>query len=83
MGQITVTTCPIEGLYVIVPAVHGDARGYFMETYNRRDMEEAGLNLKLCAGQSVRVQEGRAARPSLPEGVSAGQAGACHPRPCL
>ncbi|MBQ3400910.1 MAG: dTDP-4-dehydrorhamnose 3,5-epimerase [Lachnospiraceae bacterium] len=45
MGQITVTKCPIEGLYVIEPAVHGDARGYFMETYNQRDMEEAGLNM--------------------------------------
>lgn len=45
MGQIKVTKCPIEGLYVIEPTVHGDARGYFMETYNQRDMEEAGLNM--------------------------------------
>ena len=45
MGQIKVTKCPIEGLYIIEPAVHGDNRGYFMETYNKRDMEEAGLNL--------------------------------------
>lgn len=45
MGQITVTKCPIEGLYIIEPAVHGDARGYFMETYNLRDMQEAGLNM--------------------------------------
>ena len=34
----------IEGLCVIEPAVHGDSRGYFMETYSQRDMEEAGLN---------------------------------------
>ncbi len=46
MGQIKVTKCPIEGLYIIEPAVHGDSRGYFMETYNRRDMEEAGLNME-------------------------------------
>ena len=45
MGQIKVTECPIEGLYIIEPAVHGDSRGYFMETYNQRDMEEAGLNM--------------------------------------
>ncbi len=45
MGQIKVTKCPIEGLYVIEPAVHGDSRGYFMETYNQRDMAEAGLNM--------------------------------------
>ena len=35
----------IEGLYIIEPAVHGDERGYFMETYSQRDMEEAGLNI--------------------------------------
>lgn len=46
MGQIQVTPCPIEGLYIIEPKVHGDSRGYFMETYNRRDMEEAGLNME-------------------------------------
>ena len=33
----------IEGLCVITPAVHGDDRGYFMETYSQRDMEEEGL----------------------------------------
>lgn len=45
MSQINVTECPIEGLYLIEPAVHGDERGYFMETYNQRDMAEAGLNM--------------------------------------
>lgn len=45
MGQITVEkdVAGIEGLYVITPAVHGDNRGYFMETYSQRDMEEAGI----------------------------------------
>ena len=33
MGNIKVTKCPIEGLYVIEPEVRGDARGYFVETY--------------------------------------------------
>ena len=35
----------IEGLCVITPAVHGDSRGYFMETYSQRDMEEAGIDI--------------------------------------
>lgn len=35
----------IEGLCIITPAVHGDSRGYFMETYSQRDMEENGLNI--------------------------------------
>ncbi len=45
MGQIKVekTVAGIEGLCVITLTVHGDSRGYFMETYSQRDMEEEGL----------------------------------------
>ena len=46
MGKIEVAKTPIEGLFVIEPAVYGDARGYFMETYNRQDMREAGLDME-------------------------------------
>ena len=47
MGQITVekNVAGIEGLCVITPAVHGDNRGYFMETYSQRDMEENGIHI--------------------------------------
>lgn len=45
MSQIKVTKLPIEGLCIIEPTVHGDSRGYFMETYNQRDMHEAGLDM--------------------------------------
>ena len=45
MSQIKVNKLPIEGLCVIEPTVHGDSRGYFMETYNQNDMREAGLNM--------------------------------------
>lgn len=47
MGQIQVekNAGGIEGLCVITPTVHGDDRGYFMETYNLNDMKEAGLDL--------------------------------------
>ncbi|MBO6016112.1 MAG: dTDP-4-dehydrorhamnose 3,5-epimerase family protein, partial [Lachnospiraceae bacterium] len=44
MGQILVTPCPIEGLYVIEPKVHGDARGWLMEVFNQRDLKEAGID---------------------------------------
>ncbi len=48
MGQITVekNAGGIAGLCIITPAVHGDARGYFMETYNKNDMAEAGLDME-------------------------------------
>lgn len=47
MGQIKVekNVGGIEGLAVITPTVHGDERGYFMETYNENDMKEAGFNI--------------------------------------
>ena len=50
MGQIKVTECKkdgktIKGLYIIEPTVHKDERGYFVETYNQKDFEEAGLNM--------------------------------------
>lgn len=44
MGKITVETCEIEGLKVITPTVFGDARGYFMETYNYNDYKAAGID---------------------------------------
>lgn len=45
MGQIQVekNVGGIEGLCVITPKVHGDNRGYFIETYSQRDMEENGI----------------------------------------
>ena len=47
MGQIKVekNVGGIQGLCVIEPTVHGDSRGYFMETYNENDMREAGLDM--------------------------------------
>jgi len=46
MGQISVTkNCNgIQGLTLIEPKVHGDERGYFMESYNYRDFAEAGID---------------------------------------
>lgn len=47
MGQIKVDydLDGIKGLCLITPTVHGDTRGYFVETYSQRDMEEAGFNI--------------------------------------
>lgn len=45
MGKITVETCAIEGLKVITPTVFGDARGYFMETYQYEDFKAAGVDV--------------------------------------
>ena len=59
MGQITVekNVAGIEGLCVITPAVHDDDRGYFMETYSQRDMEENGIHINFVQdNQSMSVK---------------------------
>lgn len=62
MGQIKVqkNVNGIAGLTVIEPAVHGDARGYFMETYNQNDMREAGV-LNEKGEEYVFVQDNQSA----------------------
>ena len=39
-----VATCDIPGLLIIEPKVFGDARGFFLETWNQRRYREAGLS---------------------------------------
>lgn len=58
MSQIKVTETDIEGLYVIEPTVHGDDRGYFMETYNYNDMAENGLNMTFVQDNQSRSTKG-------------------------
>jgi dTDP-4-dehydrorhamnose 3,5-epimerase len=41
---MNVITCDIPGLMVIEPKVFGDARGFFMETWNRQRYAAAGLD---------------------------------------
>ncbi len=36
-----VTTTPIEGVLVLEPKVFGDARGFFFESFNAKDFEQA------------------------------------------
>ncbi len=38
-----INRCELEGLLVIEPNVFGDSRGFFMETWNQRRYQEAGL----------------------------------------
>ena len=41
--MINVIKTALDGVLIIEPAVHGDHRGYFMETYSRADFEAAGI----------------------------------------
>ena len=44
-GNFNFIKTKIKDLYIIEPKVFGDDRGYFMESYNRRDFIEAGLDM--------------------------------------
>lgn len=37
---------PIDGLVVVEPAVFGDSRGYFMETYREQEYVQAGIDAR-------------------------------------
>ncbi len=41
---MNVIRCELEGLLILEPKVFGDARGFFMETWNQRRYREAGLD---------------------------------------
>lgn len=58
MGKITVETCEIEGLKLITPTVFGDARGYFMETYNYNDYKEAGIDMNFVQDNQSASKKG-------------------------
>jgi len=45
MGKLTVEKCDIEGVLIITPEVREDSRGYFMETYQKKDFEAVGVNV--------------------------------------
>ena len=58
MGKIKVTPCKIDGLYVIEPEIHGDERGYFMETYNFRDLQNEGLTMRFVQDNQSMSKKG-------------------------
>jgi dTDP-4-dehydrorhamnose 3,5-epimerase len=55
---ITVTSCPIEGLYEIAPKVFGDDRGYFFESWSERDFAAAGLTMRFVQDNQSKSSKG-------------------------
>lgn len=58
MGKFIFNKTKIEGVYIIEPKVFGDARGYFMETYNKEDFCEAGLNMEFVQDNESKSSKG-------------------------
>ena len=48
----------IQGVYIIEPTVFGDARGYFMETYNYNEFKAAGLDMVFVQDNQSKSRRG-------------------------
>lgn len=58
MSKFNFIKTKIKDLYIIEPKVFGDERGYFMESYNRKDFEEAGLNMVFVQDNESKSKKG-------------------------
>ena len=72
----------IPGLFIIEPDVHGDHRGYFMETYNQAKFQALGIdNVFVQDNMSFSAAKGTFAGNPFPERTDGpGQTGQLHPR---
>lgn len=46
LNEMNVSRCDLAGLLIIEPKVFGDARGFFMESFNERRYAEIGLDAR-------------------------------------
>lgn len=59
MGKFRKIETALEGVYILEPTVFEDHRGFFMESYNKRDFEEIGLFFDFVQdNHSLSVQAG-------------------------
>lgn len=49
---------PLPGVYLLQPAVYGDARGFFLESWNRETFREAGFDLDFVQDNHSRSARG-------------------------
>ncbi|ARK33805.1 dTDP-4-dehydrorhamnose 3,5-epimerase [Lactiplantibacillus plantarum] len=59
MGKLKVTTTKLQDVKIIEPAVFGDKRGFFTETYSDRDFKEASIDFDFIQdNQSLSAEAG-------------------------
>ncbi|MBU7488499.1 dTDP-4-dehydrorhamnose 3,5-epimerase [Lactiplantibacillus pentosus] len=59
MGKLKVITTKLQDVKIIEPAVFGDERGFFTETYSDRDFKEAGIDFDFIQdNQSLSAEAG-------------------------
>lgn len=55
---MNVVKTDFDDLYVLEPIVHGDERGFFMESYNFKKMKEVGLGFDFVQDNQSRSKKG-------------------------
>ena len=58
MGNFKRIDTSIEGVYIIEPTVYGDTRGYFMETYQKKQFEEIGIEYDFVQDNQSKSRRG-------------------------
>ena len=58
MSKFTFHKTSIDGVIIIEPQVFGDERGYFMETYQREEFAEAGLDFEFVQDNQSKSKKG-------------------------
>ena len=58
VGNFKFIETKIPDLYIVEPKVFGDARGYFMESYNKEHFDAAGLTMTFVQDNESRSKKG-------------------------
>ncbi|RMA93324.1 dTDP-4-dehydrorhamnose 3,5-epimerase [Hydrogenothermus marinus] len=59
MGKFKKLETKLKGVYILEPTVFKDHRGFFMESYNKKDFEEIGLHYELVQdNHSLSIEAG-------------------------
>ena len=58
MAKFKKIPTPIPDLYIIEPTVFGDERGFFMETYSKKEFQELGIDMDFVQDNHSRSKKG-------------------------
>ncbi|NLT46552.1 MAG: dTDP-4-keto-6-deoxy-D-glucose epimerase, partial [Thermotogaceae bacterium] len=58
MGKFRKIPTSIPDLYIIEPTVFGDERGFFMETYSKKEFREIGIDIDFVQDNHSRSKKG-------------------------
>ncbi len=58
MAKFKKISTPIPDLFIIEPTVFGDSRGFFMETYSKKEFHEIGVDIDFVQDNHSRSKKG-------------------------